>query len=422
MFMNRLSIIALTGALLAIAPDAAQTQSAVTFRTRDSAGVRIAINGGAKDSAILLRPSLRIGEVSGGDSAYQFHRLGPMISDRQGTIFAVNGASQSIRVFGADGKFVRQIGRRGQGPGEFSNIERLWFAGDTIVVSERGGLRANLFRKDGTLLTTFDLRMGDTARGDLIAKTSTGWLAWVRPRSREFTSIPAMTLMRDTAELREIDPVSKRVGPLLRKHAGNRRIAQAEVYPAGPLFEPRTLMVYGADGRQYVAVDGQYTIDVYAANGRLERRIIREIPVRPITQRSIQLGRDALPASYARAGSEFATAFERAARYPLAPAFQQLGALMVAPDGSLLIQRIDEVDPYVLESSISYADGSRGAAAAAREESRWERIDPTGRYVGAVRLPAKAVVRYFDGRNIIAVVEDDLGVQYIGRFSLGSRL
>jgi hypothetical protein len=377
--------------------------------------VRIALNSGAADSASRPRESLRIGVVNG-DTVYQFHRLGQMTTDDQGTMFVVNGASLSIRVFTADGNFVRQFGRRGRGPGEFVGIDRLWFAGDTLVVTDRGAVRASLFRKDGTLLTTFDLRLADRARGELLARTSSGWLAWVRPRTREF-DLATFALMRDTSELRMLNPVSRQPGPVLRKHAAGRRIAQAEVYPAGPLLEPRSLIAYGQDGSQFFAADGQYSIDVFGANGRLIRRVVRDILKKPITPRSIQDLRE-LVRNMLRPGSEFGMAFEQAAKNPVAPEFQQIGALLAAPDGSLLVQRIDHVDPLALERASGFGSTDRGAQVSAQEEGRWERLDAQGRYQNSIRLPARTVPRYFDGQRILAVVEDDLGVQFIARFDV----
>jgi hypothetical protein len=63
----------------------------------------------------------------------------------------VTAEAHELRVFGADGKYIRTIGRKGQGPGEFPNqvgvLCRL--RGDSILVLQYGGVRATVFTPDG---------------------------------------------------------------------------------------------------------------------------------------------------------------------------------------------------------------------------------------------------------------------------------
>jgi hypothetical protein len=386
---------------------------------RDSAGVRVVSNVGDTDP-VMFRPveELRIGVVSG-DTSYQFDRVGQIAVDRQGRVYAAQGA-MSIRVFGPDGKLIRSIGRRGQGPGEFTSIDRLWFAGDTLVVSSPR--RATLFSPTGQVLVAWDLRLADEGRAELLARRPSGWLAWVRPKSREGSLAPA-ALFRDTLELRMYDPIAKLpTGPPLRRQAGQRAAALAELYPGGPLFEPRSVTAIGADGTQYHSEDGQYTIDVFDPGGLHVRRIIRPVAKRPITQGHVRMLNDFLdspPAAGGRPraprGGEQRRGVELAEKYPLASSFAVVGAMLVARDGSLLVQRMDDVDPIELEWMAGFDAGNRSTALIARRPTRWERFDADGRYLGAVMLPARFQPRHYDGRRVTGVLRDADGVEFVVR-------
>jgi hypothetical protein len=383
--------------------------------TRDSAGIRIVVNDGATDSArVLAEPELRIG-IAMGDPAYEFHRIGPIAVNGPGEIFVGDGGSATIRVYDPGGTFVRQFGGGGRGPGEFQSLNTLWFIGDTVVVTDRRLARATLFSADGTLLDTWDLRTPEALRVDPVARTSSGILAVVRGTSLHFTAEP-LRLFQDTIELRTFDPAATAVGPPLRRWPGERRIAGTAVYPIRPLFEPRTLLAVRPDGFQYQAFDGQYRIDVFDAGGRLVRRIVREVPPVAITTQHVEAVQ-ALLANQPR-GSEQRTAVEVAAGYPVAPHFATLGAIVVAADGSFLVQRIDDVDPVPLERASGFGGSERTEHVSATTEARWERFDADGRYLGAVRFPRRYFPRHYDGAAVLGVLEDDDGVQSVARFRL----
>jgi hypothetical protein len=406
-------------AFLAALPGTATSQrGAVTFAAKDSAGVRLAMNGGATDSASTrIIEELRIGVVSG-DAMYQFDRIGPIAVDAKGTIFVSDGGGLTIRVFTPQGEFVRQFGRRGQGPGEFTAVHRLWFAGDSLMVTDRSARRATMFAKTGTTVESWDLRLPEGARAELLAKTPSGWLSWVRRASREL-SLATWTLYRDTSELRMLlDPSVKTLGPVLRRQAGTRGIAGAEVYPVGPLFEPVSLTAIGVDGSQYFAADGQYSIDVFSPSGRLRQRVVRSVPTRPITPNDVQSLRDALAQRRIGPATEMGSAVERSAKNPTAPAFATIGALLVAPDGTLLVERIDDVNPIELEFAAGFGANDRGTTVADRQAARWERFDATGRYLGAVRLPRRFYPRDFDGSTVIGVQKDADGVEFVVRYRI----
>jgi hypothetical protein len=69
-------------------------------------------------TAIRVVEDLRIGKVDG-ERPYLFGSITNVIPDASGRIWVMDGQNSELRLFDATGRFVRSIGRRGQGPGEF---------------------------------------------------------------------------------------------------------------------------------------------------------------------------------------------------------------------------------------------------------------------------------------------------------------
>ncbi|HRP07744.1 MAG TPA: 6-bladed beta-propeller, partial [Gemmatimonadales bacterium] len=72
-----------------------------------------------------------------------------------GEIVVLDRRPAVLRVFSADGGFLRTIGREGSGPGEYLDFGELTIVGDTLVVNDRQNSRLVLFNIDGTHLRTF---------------------------------------------------------------------------------------------------------------------------------------------------------------------------------------------------------------------------------------------------------------------------
>ncbi len=92
-------------------------------------GVRVVHNkkGGVwgDDPKVALEPVRTIGDVDTDDENLAFSSPLDMAVDAAGNIFILDGGNQRIQVFGPEGRYVRTIGRRGQGPGEFESLSSI---------------------------------------------------------------------------------------------------------------------------------------------------------------------------------------------------------------------------------------------------------------------------------------------------------
>ena len=94
---------------------------------------------------------LRIGSLD--DPDLGFSRISGVHVDRDGQLFVGESLLQEIRVFDLDGNFVRIIGGKGEGPGEFQYLFRWGVVGDTVWVADYQLQRTTLFDRAGRLLS-----------------------------------------------------------------------------------------------------------------------------------------------------------------------------------------------------------------------------------------------------------------------------
>ena len=70
-----------------------------------------------------------------------------------GRFFATGyGEPRTITAFGADGRVIGTVGRRGEGPGEFTSPKAVGLVGDSVVVLDRTSRRLSIFAPGGRYL------------------------------------------------------------------------------------------------------------------------------------------------------------------------------------------------------------------------------------------------------------------------------
>lgn len=80
----------------------------------------------AESSVRQAREILRLGRTEG-DGPDLFGRIRFVSADDRGRVYVGDETSQEVRVFDAEGRFVRTLGREGAGPGEFRGLSGLAF-------------------------------------------------------------------------------------------------------------------------------------------------------------------------------------------------------------------------------------------------------------------------------------------------------
>ena len=120
-------------------------------------GVTVVSNGKkpnrveGQPSKITLTEELTVGGGSNPDES--FSQVSTFVVDGEGTIFALDFKDQKIKVFDRTGKYLRSIGKPGQGPGELGMASGIQLTGDnTLVVEDTTNRRLALFKPTGEFI------------------------------------------------------------------------------------------------------------------------------------------------------------------------------------------------------------------------------------------------------------------------------
>ncbi|MCY4571356.1 MAG: 6-bladed beta-propeller [Gemmatimonadetes bacterium] len=111
-----------------------------------------------------VREVLRLGDAVDVPDWLTFAAEPRLMLDASGRLFVVPGNDPRIRVLDSVGEFIRYIGNRGTGPGEFSYLYRTGFAGDTLWAQDMFAARTSFFDTTGAHIRT-DANTGQPEMG-----------------------------------------------------------------------------------------------------------------------------------------------------------------------------------------------------------------------------------------------------------------
>ena len=107
---------------------------------RDSAGITIVESfrpawGDSAHWRIDPAPLLDLAESGTGDP-HNFYSVRSIKRLSDGSVVVANRGSNEIRKFSSDGRFLASAGGDGEGPGEFTNLQQIELAGDSIIARD----------------------------------------------------------------------------------------------------------------------------------------------------------------------------------------------------------------------------------------------------------------------------------------------
>lgn len=217
----------------------------------------------AAGDSVLMHEVLRIGQPDGPDH-YTFSFIVWLLPTPDGGLFLYDLESESgsgengrIRQFDAEGRFVRYVGRPGEGPGEYSSFPdaRLLPDGNLLIV-DQSLARMTRYDTAGNLVASWP---GPTSIVELQPSTDGGWyVGWV-------TGHPERTPRR--IEYVRFDSAGREVG----------RFPAPAVYHEGPnggggaVDIPTSYVAILPDGRMVSARNDSLRIIVTGPTGEVSR-------------------------------------------------------------------------------------------------------------------------------------------------------
>ena len=399
----RASAAALVGVLVAFP---AHTGAQV----RDSAGIQIVESSVARlgnrvPFRVSDRLTLQIG-VESGDPSQQFTEIAAATRLADGSIAIADRRTSEIRIFDASGKFLRKLGRRGQGPGEFNEIADIRVIGrDTLVAWDAFG-RFTVFSPTGNVARTFTLRADpDSGRPVGLARGALGDGSFFAYRVARIPAPPNEAAVRDTQHV----SLYTRDGAYVRSvgnFLGLERLLDAGGSMPGPdgvlraawsvrgkPFARETYMRTGAEWL-YVARGDRYEILGFDRTGTLKRIIRTDGEPAPVTS-AIIVAHRAERRSRNSPSRPIVDPKIDASWYPkVLPAY---GALRIDPAQRLWVQ------DYPIPGE---------------KQHRWKVFDRNGALLGTVLSPADVEILEIGTDYLLGWWRDDLDVEYLRMYAL----
>ena len=352
-----------------------------------------------------VEPDLRIGAVD--DPLYGLGQVLGLAVGPGGEMLVAEWREGALRVFDAEGRYVRRIGRSGAGPGESSQPMAPTFRGDTLFVADPFQRRLHRFTREGGLLETIAPVVKPLS--DVLGAPTPGvpladGTLLSRPAIRAdligtvVREAPAVRMSRSGEILDTILMLPQTNGSLTVRYADGAYSTRAPITDE-PLFGVTS------DGSAVVLVTREAATSGTASTFRVTK---------------LSIGRDTL----------FSRAYEYAP-VPLAGAngdslVNEL-ARRIASSGRVTIAQAEEATrraiflprfrPPVSELQM----GRDGTTWLRREEGdgpdvEWNVLDEDGQLIARVALPRVLRVYAADREHVWGVVKDELDVDYVVRY------
>jgi len=221
-----------------------------------------------------LIPEMTWGEEGPPDSAL-LNKPIEMHVDDQGRVYVLDWGDMQIKMYGPDGRFLRTIGRRGQGPGEFTTPAFMALMSDgRICLLDGGQHRVSFLSNDGQYISSFPFEgyfrslVIDGQDRIYLAK----WGSVGEPKlSTEFREVPYITsIFRTNTMGKEMVHLIDFLGETMILMA----VGGGGTLGGGGIF----VIVWNVNrrGKLYGGFNGIYRLGAYGTDGTIEFTFGRE--------------------------------------------------------------------------------------------------------------------------------------------------
>lgn len=355
--------------------------------------------------------------VLDGDAEYQFGNVRAFDVDRLGRMYVYDAHGPVLRVYGPDGTWLRDIGREGEGPGEYKRPDSgLAILPDgKVALRDPGNGRITIYSPEGEYLDYFRIAGSFNTSQPMVADASGALLTPIVVNLGE--SVSVFDWKSGLARYHPDGTVDTLVTPdlgyepaqLSAQREGNTSINSVP-------FSPQQVDAYSPEGYFLVGINEEYSFDMLRPEGVLRiERSYEPVPVDP----------DEAAASREAATDNFRQSFpgwkwNGPAIPDHKPAYQEI---FPADDGRLWV-RVPAPSVRYMDAAEQKAEEERLGRSVVpfREPVRFDVFEADGRYLGRVEGPDGFSARWpppvFRGDTVWAIVRDEYDVQRLHRFRL----
>ena len=298
-----------------------------------------------------------------------------------------------MRFYDAEGRFLRSVGREGDGPGEFRYLASIFVGEDSILAYEFLRTRVSVFKTTGEFVRSFRLEPAAEGRFNptLVGVMADGALL-VRMgrvfRAGEETSgvnRDSMALFRYSREGEPLEAIGRFPG-----RESYVRVDGSTMGVTSLAFGKATSIAV-RDGRFLVGTADSYEIARYDTEGRLEALIRKRHDNLPVTREDIERYRQAqLDENDEGMMRQF---MERMlAEMPLPQTMPAYSGVRVDAAGYLWVEEYRRPGDDL---------------------PRWNVFDPEGRLLGTVETPVGLAIREIGHDYLLGLWRDEFDVEHV---------
>lgn len=404
--------------------DETQPSADPEFAELDSAGVIIAQNqevvtNDSNEWHIDPVPDLELGGITGTDP-YLFADITGISSLSDGRIVVVNGGSRQIRYFDRSGTFLHQVGRQGEGPGEYDMVRLVSaFPGDSLLLFDVPARRVTVLGHDGQVRRVVST---SSAGSDIVIGMQDGRLvlrstSLPRPISGAVIAAPVTLRLFDPAT-GSADTVAVVDGQAVYGSTDLNPGATTQLVVPFSIAPVSTVSPHS--GSIYVVEAGRQDIMEYADSGQLRRVIRSGRSMAPITEADLTRfisARTAFQSSQPAFVEASAAAYRRIPLPPAIPVFQSVLVDELEYIWAELYRPFDETPAeksmrFGLWSSLEYSPPAPTPA-------MWMVFSADGEALEMVEMPIGLEVHHIGADFVLGRWRDDqFGTEYVRRYPL----
>ncbi len=387
--------------------------TAVTDTVADTITVGT-VSGQVWESDAELVSELSIG-VFDGAPEYQFGNVRAIAVDANGRMYVLDSHGPILRAYAPDGTWLRDIGRDGEGPGEYEQPDSglAVLPDGRIALRDPGNARISIFSPEGEYLDSRPMAGSFNTSNQMVADISGSLLTpivknlgasvlqWQRGMARYRADGTVDTI--DTPDWGYEEAI---ISGESENSSSTRRVP----------FTPRQITAYSGQGYFVVGISDRHRFTLLKPGG-LALTIERDFEPVPVDPAEASAARERVTANFR---DNFPGWRWNGPNIPdVKPAYQ---AFVIAQDGRIWV--------HLHAPSERYMDGAEQRAEEKRlgrpvnpyrEPVRFDVFEPSGEYLGEVAAPDGFVLRPWPvmrGNTVWAIVKDELDVARLHRFRL----
>lgn len=369
-----------------------------SYTITDSSGIEIVTNHRplwqpGEEWRIADEADVELGQLEGDDAELFTSPSARLLSDRR--ILVSEQGEKELRFFSPDGVWLRTVGGKGEGPGEFTFLEPARILpGDTILVFDRGSGRATWFDSSGEFVHSVQVTTGDrSAFGKGVLEPNT-WLfesilpssdsAGIRRWQREVQLVTS-----DGIPFATLDTLT--TGLFLNETRGNSSLSVPLPFFGRPIFSAGV-------GRAYVSDNTSWEIRVFDQSGSLTRLIRRDWTPQPVTASDIELR------------LERQRGFQK--NWSTSDA-QKKSGLRLLEEGARLSAYLPPLSEFWVDRVGNLWTLDWYMPEWPHPERHFDVFDPDGIWLGSVLVPAGMGLSDVGEDYVVTTVGDELGVRRV---------